>query len=85
MTSDTPLKSYRHYKGGTYTLLHVARDSESRDELFAVYVSHQTQVVWVRPWRMFNEPVRWPDGEIRRRFEEMPREVVTAIEEITGE
>jgi hypothetical protein len=71
MTETATLKSYRHYKGGTYTLLHVARSSEERETLLAVYVSHQTQAVWVRPWVMFNEPVRWPDGEIRARFSEM--------------
>jgi hypothetical protein len=72
VTEPAMLRSYRHYKGGTYTLLAVARNSEQRDELVAVYVSHQTQAVWVRPWAMFVEPVRWPDGEIRPRFTEMP-------------
>lgn len=64
----TTLKSYRHYKGGTYTLLLIGRNSEARDELFAVYVSHETQQVWIRPWAMFTELVRWPDDVIRPRF-----------------
>lgn len=72
MTEPTTLKSYRHYKGGTYTLLAVARSSEQRDELLAVYVSHQTNAVWARPWAMFNELVHWPDGQVRARFTEMP-------------
>lgn len=68
----TTMKSYRHHRGGTYTVLAVARSSEARDELLAVYTSHQTQQVWVRPWSMFNEIVEWPDGVRRPRFVEMP-------------
>lgn len=70
-SASTSLKSFRHYKGGTYTLLMVARDSEERDDMLAVYVSHQTQQVWARPWPMFNEVVLWPDGVRRPRFIEM--------------
>ena len=33
-----------------------------------MYVSHARQKVLVRPWRMFNEPVQWPDGVMRPRF-----------------
>jgi hypothetical protein len=66
----TTMKSFRHYKGGTYTLLMVGRGSEERDELFAVYVSHVTQQIWVRPWTIFTELVAWPDGVIRPRFVE---------------
>lgn len=65
------MKSYRHHKGGTYTLLMVARSSEQRDELLAIYVSHQTQQVWARPWGMFKEVIAWPDGVRRPRFIEM--------------
>lgn len=65
---DERLQSYRHYKGGTYTLLHVARLSEQRDQRVAVYVSHARGSKWVRPWEMFNESVLWPDGVMRSRF-----------------
>jgi hypothetical protein len=66
--TTSALQSYRHYKGGTYTLLYVARNSEQRDQELAVYVSHERQQVWVRPWSMFNELVQWPDGVQRPRF-----------------
>lgn len=68
--SNTTLKSYRHYKGGTYTLLMIGRNSEDSDELVAIYVSHATQQVWIRPWEIFVELVIWPDGVIRPRFTE---------------
>jgi hypothetical protein len=62
------LQTYRHHSGGTYTLLMVARNSENRREKLAVYVSHERKQVWVRPWKMFCERVRWPDGKMRARF-----------------
>jgi hypothetical protein len=62
------LRSYRHYRGGTYTLLMIARNSENRRQKLAVYVSHQRRHVWVRPWSMFTQPVCWPDGVLRPRF-----------------
>jgi hypothetical protein len=66
--SLSTLQSYRHYRGGTYTLLYVAENSEDRSELLAVYVSHLTQKVLVRPWSMFREEVVWQDGQRRPRF-----------------
>lgn len=68
VSMNTVLTSYKHYKGGTYTLLMVGRNSEERGQELAVYVSHATQQVWVRPLIMFNEPVIWPDGVTRSRF-----------------
>jgi hypothetical protein len=62
------MQSYRHYKGGTYTLLWLARLSEDREQRVVVYVSHETSAIWVRPLEMFIEPVQWPDGLMRPRF-----------------
>jgi hypothetical protein len=62
------MQSYRHYRGGTYTLLCLAENSENRSETMAVYVSHLTRKVLVRPWSMFREDVVWPDGQRRPRF-----------------
>ena len=66
--APTPLLSYLHFKGGTYTLLYLAENSEQRDQILAVYVSHLRSKVLVRPWSMFTEPVLWPDGQMRARF-----------------
>ena len=64
----TKLQSYRHHKGGTYTLLGIAECSEDRSQHMAVYVSHKRQKMLVRPAAMFFEDVTWPDGETRPRF-----------------
>ncbi len=46
---------YRHFKGGKYELLNVARHSETK-ELLAVYRSVEDQeTIWVRPLEMFTE------------------------------
>ncbi len=55
---------YRHHRGGLYTLLCVARHSETEEWLVA-YSSEQTGDHWVRPLSMWSELV---DG--RPRFEQ---------------
>ncbi len=55
---------YRHHGGGLYTLLCVARHSETEEWLVA-YTSEQTGDHWVRPLAMWGELV---DG--RPRFQE---------------
>ena len=60
-----PAGQYRHYKGGIYTVLGVARHSESEEEL-VVYVSKNG--LWVRPLKMFTESVTH-NGQLVARFE----------------
>ncbi len=70
--------TYRHYKGGTYTLTGVAHESTNARKpaegkpptLVAQYVGHQSQRAHVRDLEEFVEPVEWPDGVIRPRFTE---------------
>lgn len=71
---------YRHYGGGTYTALLVARDSENgpnEGRELVVYVSHTTGNVCVRPLAEFTEVVPWPaidtDGGARRPPRQAPR------------
>lgn len=54
---------YRHYRGGRYRLLCVARHSETEEWLVA-YTSEQTGNHWVRPLSMWAESV---DGRPRFR------------------
>jgi hypothetical protein len=56
---STPIRpgKYRHYKGGEYEVLGVARHSET-DEYLVVYRPLQgDQNLWVRPLSMFTERV----------------------------
>lgn len=48
---------YRHFKGGEYEVLEVARHSET-EELLVVYCSRDDPTtIWVRPLEMFTELV----------------------------
>jgi hypothetical protein len=57
---------YRHYKGGLYQVLYLARHSETEEQL-VVYRSLAEGGVWVRPAAMFLEHV---NGKLR--FEHLP-------------
>lgn len=57
---------YRHFKGGEYELLSVARHSET-EELLAVYrATAAPEDIWVRPLDMFTGTVELEEGEILR-------------------
>ena len=60
--SDVRSGRYRHYKGGEYTVIGVARHSET-DELLVVYrPEFGERGLWVRPWSMFTEFVQTREG-----------------------
>jgi hypothetical protein len=63
----TRLGRYRHYKGGEYEVIGVARHSETLEAL-VVYRPLYNDSWWVRPYAMFFERVVI-DGISRPRFE----------------
>jgi hypothetical protein len=65
---ETPIGQYRHYKGGLYEVLAVARHSESLDPQVVYRPLTPGSSWWVRPHGMFFENV-WVDGCLRPRFE----------------
>jgi len=48
---------YRHYKGNEYTVLGVARHSETLEELVVYRQEYGDHELWVRPAAMFAETV----------------------------
>jgi hypothetical protein len=56
---------YKHFKGGIYEVLGLARHSETLEEL--VLYQHDGEF-WVRPKEMFFETIQ-RDGVIKKRFE----------------
>lgn len=63
---------YRHFKGGEYEVLEVARHSET-EELLVIYCSlDDPTTTWVRPLDMFTELVEHA-GSKQPRFEYVPR------------
>lgn len=67
------LGKYKHYKGGMYEVLGVARHSETLEELVAYRALYDSEEfgknsLWVRPKGMFRESVE-VDGKTVPRFE----------------
>ena len=58
---------YRHFKGREYEVLHLARHSETEEELVVYRALYGDFSVWVRPAAMWNETVE-RDGKVFPRF-----------------
>ena len=52
-----PVGRYRHYKGKLYTVIGVARHSETEEELVVYRKEYDDRGLWVRPKGMFLESV----------------------------
>jgi hypothetical protein len=63
----TPLGRYRHYKGGEYEVIGVARHSETLQPLVVYRPLYNQSGLWVRPHAMFFEQVE-VDGQWLPRF-----------------
>lgn len=59
---------YRHYKGNEYTVLGVARHSETLQELVVYRQEYGERGLWVRPAAMFAETVE-VNGKTVPRFQ----------------
>jgi hypothetical protein len=63
----TPLGRYRHYKGGEYEVIGVARHSETREPLVGYRPLYGQSGWWMRPHAMFFEQVEI-EGRRQSRF-----------------
>ena len=63
----TPLGRYRHYKGGEYEVVGVARHSETLEPLVVYRPLYNDSGWWVRPHAMFFGELE-VDGRRQRRF-----------------
>lgn len=66
MTEPVPGK-YRHFKGGEYEVVGVARHSETDERLVVYRPLYGDGGLWVRPAAMFLEPVTH-EGRVVPRF-----------------
>ena len=66
----TPLGRYRHYKGGDYEVIGVARHSETQEPLVVYRPLYDASGWWVRPHTMFFETVLI-DGRPQPRFQRL--------------
>lgn len=65
MTAIRPGR-YRHYKGHEYTVLGVARHSETLEELVVYRQEYGDHGLWVRPAAMFLETVELEGKKVPR-------------------
>ena len=65
---DIALGRYRHYKGGEYEVIGVARHSETLEPMVVYRPLYNDAGLWVRPHAMFIGQIEI-DGVLRRRFE----------------
>ena len=62
----TPLGRYRHYKGGEYEVIGVARHSETQEPLVVYRPLYNSSGLWVRPHAMFFESLEF-EGRVQPR------------------
>lgn len=63
---ELPPGRYRHYKGGEYEVVGVARHSESDEQLVVYRCLYDNNSLWVRPLSMFVEKIMIEGREISR-------------------
>ena len=69
---------YRHFKGNVYRVLHIAKHSETLEEMVVYQAMYGERGVWVRPKAMFEEVIE-RDGKSIRRFSPISSEEAEAI------
>jgi hypothetical protein len=57
---------YRHFRGNDYSVLGVARHSETMEELVVYRQEYGDHSLWVRPKRMFLEKVQHNGQDVPR-------------------
>lgn len=57
---------YRHYKGGEYEAVGVAKHSETLEPMVVYRALYGERGLWVRPASMWSQNVQTPDGEVKR-------------------
>ena len=71
-------KYYRHFKGNIYKVLHIAKHSETLEDMVVYQAMYGEHGIWVRAKSMFEEVIE-RDGKTFRRFEPICEEEALAI------
>lgn len=63
-------KIYKHFKGNNYLVLHVAKHSETLEDMVVYQALYGERGIWVRPLSMFLEK-KEVNGKLMNRFEKI--------------
>ena len=63
---EIKIGKYRHFKGGEYEVLCVAKHSETQEEMVVYRALYGEGEIWVRPLSMWNDTVT-REGKTYRR------------------
>ncbi|MCH5320235.1 MAG: DUF1653 domain-containing protein [Eubacterium sp.] len=66
--NEFKLGIYRHYKGNTYRVLHIAKHSEILEDMVIYQDINAPDKIWARPASMWNDDIKI-DGKTVKRFE----------------
>ena len=66
-------KYYRHFKGGIYKFIGIAKDSETLEKRVVYQAMYGDGDLWVRPYDMFFGKVE-RDGKVFDRFTQISEE-----------
>ncbi|MBR5198403.1 MAG: DUF1653 domain-containing protein [Bacteroidales bacterium] len=69
---------YRHFKGNIYRILHIAKHSETLEDIVVYQAMYGERGVWVRPKAMFDEVIE-REGKSIRRFSPISSEEAETI------
>ena len=69
---------YRHFKGNVYRVLHIAKHSETLEEMVVYQAMYGERGIWIRPKSMFEEVIE-RDGKTFRRFSPISAEEAEKI------
>ena len=58
---------YQHFKGNYYQVLHLAKHSETEEDLVVYQPLYGDRGIWVRPLSMFDEEIE-REGKTLKRF-----------------
>ena len=64
---EIKIGKYRHFKGGEYEVLYLAKHSEMQEEMVVYRALYGDGGVWVRPAAMWNEEIE-REGKKYKRF-----------------